>query len=372
MNKPQWKKIEDTLKDYAQKSINSKGRKHPEPEHDFRSPFQRDKDRIVHSRAFRRLEYKTQVFTNPFSDHYRTRLTHTIEVAGIGRTVSRALGLNEDLSEAIALAHDVGHPPFGHIGETILNKLMENNDGFEHNIQSIRILEHLEHKYPEFDGLNLTSEVLKGLMKHEYTHKASSLTKNNNPLQNTLEAQLVDIADEITYNSHDLDDGLNSNILRIDDLQQISLWNENFNRIRTNYPNISIQRAISYTVRTILDSVVTDLINNSNYNLEKHNIKTQQDYLKLNHKIISLSSEMKTKHKELKAFLYANFYKHPQLVKTQKIAEDIITTLFTRYSKNPNLFLKQPEKVQNIKRAVCDYIAGMTDKFAFNTFEELF
>lgn len=374
--KPHWQKIEETLQDYAQKSINSKGRKHPEPEHGFRSPYQRDKDRIVHSRAFRRLEYKTQVFTNPFSDHYRTRLTHTIEVAGIGRTVSRALGVNEDLSEAIALAHDVGHPPFGHIGESILNKLMKDHDGFEHNVQSTRILEQLEHKYPSFDGLNLTHEVLSGLVKHEHTVKNAYYEDDHTVPEHyrlsTLEAQIVDIADEITYNSHDLDDGLTSNILRLDDLKNISLWQDNFGAIRKKHPNISLERAQSFTIRGILDSVVTDLINTSTKNIEKHNIKTQSDYMEADYRIIALSDEMYKKHKELKNFLFKNFYKHPQLLKTQGEAENIITALFKKYSDNPSLFLKQPEKVADVKRAICDYIAGMTDKFAYNTYSELF
>ncbi|MDP3980044.1 MAG: dNTP triphosphohydrolase, partial [Chlamydiota bacterium] len=261
ITRSQYEAIEnEMLAPYASKCMFSKGRAFPEEEHPVRTAFQRDRDRVIHSRAFRRLEYKTQVFVNHEGDHYRTRLTHTMEVAQIGRNIARALRLNEDLTEAITLAHDVGHPPFGHSGEKALNKLMANNGGFEHNRQSIRIVEKIEKRYPDFDGLNLTWEVRKGLQKH--LGNVSSL-----------EAQTADIADDIAYLCHDLDDGLSSGLLFEKDLEQLSLWRNIHMKIRERYPNAEPEVLHSYTVRSLIDYLVTSLLDESAKRIREQNIE---------------------------------------------------------------------------------------------------
>ncbi|MDP2689594.1 MAG: deoxyguanosinetriphosphate triphosphohydrolase, partial [Deltaproteobacteria bacterium] len=249
------------LAPYASRSAETRGRRHPEAEHPFRTPFQRDRDRVIHCNAFRRLEYKTQVFVYHEGDHYRTRLTHTIEVAQISRTIARALGLNEDLAEAIALAHDLGHPPFGHTGEDELDKLMKDTGGFEHNAQSLRIVEELERKYPGFNGLNLTWEVREGIVKHNSEHDRPGLNDEYETGKSAcLEAQIVDIADEIAYNNHDIDDGISSEMLEPEALSAVALWRENFGEVKRQHPAADFKILKSQTVIRVINAQVTDLV----------------------------------------------------------------------------------------------------------------
>jgi len=373
-NKKTWEEIEElTLAPYAQKTINSQGRKFKEEEHPFRSPYQRDRDRIVYSPAFRRLEYKTQVFVSYKGDHYRTRLTHTIEVAGISRTIARTLRLNEDLTEAIALAHDIGHSPFGHSGEDTLNKLMKNDGGFNHNVQSLRIVEKLAQKYPTFSGLNLTYEVKRGLMKHKHDIRNADYEKDPNlDLKTTiLEAHIADLADEIAYNSHDMDDALEYGMLTEKDLEHIAIWKETYQQIKKEFPLISKRMQRLYTIRTIIDTVVTDLLITSLKQIEKLNIQSQEDVLNSQEDIICFSPEIAQMNKELKKFLLANFYEHPAILKKKKEGQEILEFLFEIHLKDPSLFLKNPDKIQNMRRVVCDYIAGMTDRFVYQEYERL-
>ncbi len=351
------------LAPYAIKSEETKGRAHPEKEHDFRTAYQRDRDRIVHSTAFRRLEYKTQVFVNHEGDHYRTRLTHTIEMSQIARTIGRALRLNEDLIEAIALAHDLGHGPFGHAGQDALSELMKGHGGFEHNKQCLRIVEQLEESYAGFPGLNLTFEVRQGLNKHE---------KKRTP---SLEADVVDYADSIAYNGHDLDDGLRAGLIDPAQLEKIKLWQE-LNRyiqhksIKTN-PTIRIKIAI----RLLINRMVGDLIEQSAKNIERYKIKKSADYIRLNREVICFSKEISSKVNEIKLFLTENLYHHYRVVRMTEKGKRFIKELFHLYIDRPEQLpphVRRRTSQDNFYRAVCDYIAGMTDRFALDEYNRLF
>lgn len=365
---------EKLLAPYAQLSKNSRGREYKEPKHPTRTPYQRDRDRIIHSRAFRRLEYKTQVFVTHEGDHYRTRLTHTIEVAMIGRSIARALQLNEDLTEAIALVHDVGHPPFGHSGEEALQKLMQQHGGFEHNGQSLRIVEELETKYPDFTGLNLTWEVREGIAKHKSTYdrpKPEQFDPDNRP---TLEAQIVNVADEIAYNTHDLDDGLESGILTYKDLKGITAWQESYEEICTKYPKTSDEIKRYYTIRSIIDKQVKQLLKHTKRNIKKYNIKTLADVRKAPVEILDFSPQQLTENRELKNFLYNNLYSNYQVNRMNHKAILVIKELFHTYLNNPKLLAPSTRaklKLYPIERVVCDYIAGMTDRYAFQEHKKL-
>lgn len=363
------------LAPYAAKSGFSKGRRHPEAEHPFRTPFQRDRDRIIHSHAFRRLEYKTQVFVYHEGDHYRTRLTHTIEVAQISRTIARALGLNEDLAEAIALAHDLGHPPFGHTGEDALNHLMEGHGGFEHNAQSLRIVEELESKYPGFRGLNLTFEVREGVVKHSSEHDRPGINPEYERGRSaSLEAQIVDIADEIAYNNHDIDDGLSSEMLDRDMLMDISLWREQFEEVKKKFPDESFKILKSQTVIKIINAQVTDLVDAIRKTIEEEGIDSLDAVRSRKGNIAHFSHDMEVKNKELKKFLKVNLYSHHRVIRMADKARRILKSLFSVYMREPKLLPpKTCMEIDNYgkERVICDYIAGMTDRFALDEYKKL-
>lgn len=364
------------LSPFAAKSGATRGRRHKEPEHPFRTPFQRDRDRIIHSHAFRRLEYKTQVFVYHEGDHYRTRLTHTIEVAQISRTIARALGLNEDLAEAIALAHDLGHPPFGHTGEDALNHLMEGFGGFEHNSQSLRIVEELERKYPGFNGLNLTFEVREGIIKHSSEHDRpgvnSSYELDKSP---SLEAQIVDIADEIAYNNHDIDDGLSSELLEPGQMVEVELWKAHFDEVKRQFPNEDFKVLKSQTIIRIINAQVTDLVNNIVSIIDKEGIQSLETVRSRGDNIASFSPEMEAMNRALKSFLKENLYSHHRVVRMADKARRILRNLFNVYMREPKLL--PPKTVLAMdrfgrERTICDYVAGMTDRFALDEYKKLF
>lgn len=352
------------LAPYASLSFQSRGRKYPEKSHLLRLEYQRDRDRVIHSTAFRRLEYKSQVVLNGTGDHFRTRLTHTMEVAAIARTTARALALNEDLTEAIALAHDLGHPPFGHPGEDILNRLMADHGGFEHNRQSFRIVDELEMKYPEFRGLNLTCETLDGIA---LGHKSSP----SGGLQPSLEAQVTDLADEIAYCCHDLDDALDNGLLKVGQLQDVKLWKEISGEIYKNYPKISAEEHRRYAVRCIIDFLVGDLCQQSAQNLQDANPANAQEAQKLNRRLIAFNSETKKKIKQLHEFLYENFYSHPKVLQMKNRACEMLEELFKFYCAHPDeIGEKFLSRIQSdgVYRAVCDYVSGMTDRYALQCY----
>lgn len=363
------------LKSYAQHEADSKGRIHSEKEHSFRGIYQRDRDRIIHSRAFRRLEYKTQVFVNHEGDHYRTRLTHTLEAAMISRTIARALGLNEDLSEAIALAHDIGHPPFGHQGEYILNDIMKDHGGFEHNKQGLRIVDELERKYPGFNGLNLTWEVREGIAKHSTTYDSQSVEKGEFGGKPSLEAQVVDLADEIAYTTHDLDDGLFSELLSEEDLMNIELWTMFYDKIRRTQKGTHPELIKSYTIRCVINYLVEDLVKTTVERLGSIEIKTVEEVRAYNSKIVNFSDEILRRHTELKTFLYNRLYTNYHVMRLNKIARRILEELFMLYSNSPNQMGRDSRlkaRHGDLHRVVCDYIAGMTDRYAFQEYKRFF
>ena len=362
------------LAPYAMRSMHSKGRKYPEPEHTYRSLYQRDRDRIVHSRAFRRLEYKTQVFVNHEGDHYRTRLTHTLEVAMISRSIARSLGLNEDLVEALALVHDVGHPAFGHSGEHILDEMMKNHGGFEHNHQGLRIVEVLEQKYPDFDGINLSWEVREGIIKHNCEYAKTIGHEYDPEKAPLLEVQVVNIADEIAYNSHDLDDGLSSGLFTIQDLACIETWIEVEQSIRDQRSDLNERMLAHAVVRGIIDTQVRDVLCKTQENLRKHTIQSVDDVHAAPEPLVTFSSEVAKKHLKLKRYLYENLYTHHQVEIMNQKGLRIIRELFELFVSNPRLLdpdTKNRLSSTPLERVVCDYIAGMTDRYAFEQYRKL-
>ena len=363
------------LAPYSMKSRDSAGRKHPEPEHPFRTAFQRDRDRVVHSSSFRRLEYKTQVFVYHEGDYYRTRLTHTIEVSQIARTIARALNLNEDLSEAVALSHDLGHPPFGHSGEKALNDLMKDHGGFEHNRQSLRLVEELERKYPDFPGLNLSAEVREGLEKHSTDYDHPVLSEEKKKIAPTLEAQVVDNADGIAYNSHDLDDGITSDMVNVDQLKDIALWRENIEKIEATSPTLEFKMKKYQVVRMIINQQVTDLIQQTVKNIRERDIMDMEKVRSQTSPVVGFSPAMQKKNQELKDFLRTYLYRHYRVNRMENKAIRIITKLFTTYVRQIELLPPFPPHAQrefSKERLVCDYIAGMTDRFALSEMKKLF
>ncbi len=373
---------ENNLASYALKSSNTIGRVYSESPPVLRTEFQRDRERIIHSTAFRRLEYKTQVFVNHEGDMYRTRLTHTIEVTQITRAVARALKLNEDLAESIALAHDLGHAPFGHAGQDILNKCMKNFGGFEHNIQSLRIIDKLENQYASFPGLNLCFETREGILKkcsislaHELGPVALRFLKKKQP---SLEAQITNICDEIAYNNHDIQDGVKSKRISLDQLKTIPIFFEQMKNVLKKYPSLAESKIVNETVRLIINLLITDLIKNSNQNIKNENIITANDVKNYNKLIISFSNNVKQLNSELKKFLHKNLYKHQDILKMTKQANVTISNLFSIYNENIKLL---PQKFYNYnlrkinsghkERVICDYIAGMTDRFAQKEYVKL-
>ena len=367
---------EDLLSTYAQKSRFTRGRCFKEEEHGYRSCYQRDRDRIIYSTAFRRLEYKTQVFVNHEGDYYRTRLTHTLEVSQIARSIARALGLNEDLVEAISLAHDLGHTPFGHSGEDALHEIMQDHGGFEHNSQGLRIVDYLEERYPGFPGLNLTHEVREGIIKHstpfDRPRSLIPFEMKGSPL---LEIQTVDIADEIAYDNHDLDDGITSGLIKEEDLCSVGLWREKDKEIKKRYPGIKGEVRKYQIISSIINSQVTDLISRTEANIKRLKIKRPQDVFAVPERIVAMSKEMQALRAPMRKFLTEKLYKHYRVVRMSSKAHRFITSLFQVYiDKTEQL---PPATQARIKkgdkyRVICDYIAGMTDRYALDEYKKLF
>lgn len=360
---------------YAIKSKDSKGRNFPEEEADFRTRFQRDRERVLHTTAFRRLEYKTQVFINNEGDYYRTRLTHSLEVAQLGRSVARSLGANEDLVETICLAHDLGHPPFGHSGETVLAKLMLDHGGFNHNAHSLRIVTELEHRYPDFPGLNLSYEVLEGMVKHETDYDVSDAKDYDPDLRGSLEAQISNVADELAYTSHDLDDGLRSGMITPSQLDGIAIWeiiNESLGRRKSETLDELTRHQI---IRRLIGFETTDLIQSIDRYLRKSNVKSALDLQKLPYNVVGFSEDMFRRNRELKDFLFNNLYRHYRVVRMASKAEKIVSDLFGIYQQNPATLpthIQPSIRDKGLERSICDYIAGMTDRFAIDEYNRLF
>ena len=358
---------------FAQKSGDSRGRKYPEQSHAYRTEFQRDRARIIHSRAFRRLEYKTQVFLNGTGDHLRTRLTHSIEVASISRTIARALALNEDLAETIALAHDLGHTPFGHSGEEILAECMRDHGGFEHNRQSLRVVELLENAYPDFPGLNLTFEVREGLRKHQDVYEAPSPGGEKYKCP-SLEAQIANLADEITYYSHDLDDAVDFDILSAEQLDQNAVWQRSERSVLSRYPDAREPELHKLIIRDIIDVQVQDLVGTSATSISKANPKSPDDVRKQEAPLIGYSEELHGANAALRKFLYANVYYHPRVTKVNQRACEMLKKVFESYVADPGqlgeVATKRIEQ-EGLHRTVCDYVAGMTDRYLMEEYARI-
>lgn len=367
------------LAPYAMKSGEARGRVYKEKEHDYRSAYQRDRDRIIYSSAFRRLEYKTQVFVNHEGDYYRTRLTHTLEVAQIAKSIARALRLNEELTEAIALAHDLGHTPFGHAGEDALRELMAEHGGFEHNAQGLRVVDFLEERYPTFPGLNLTYEVREGVVKHatSFDHPTiiidiKGFEPESLPL---LETQAVDIADEIAYDNHDLDDGITSGLIKESSLEKIGIWKNISNLIDKKYPAQSDEKRKYQIIRAIINNQVTDLIQESEKNIKKFKIKSPKDAKRLPGKVITFSRTMRERRKPMRQFLMENLYQHYRVVRMSDKALRFIKKLFEVYLAKPQQLPPTSRKRlsgESPQRVICDYIAGMTDRYALDEYKKFF
>jgi len=373
------------LAPYAAKESSSRGRRHPELRHAYRSEFQRDRDRVIHSTAFRRLVYKTQVFVNHEGDHYRTRLTHSLEVAQIGRTIARELELNEQLVEAICLAHDLGHTPFGHAGQDALNACMKPYGGFEHNLQSLRVVEELEEKYSAFPGLNLTFESREGILKHCSKKDARSLgdlgERFLNRHQPGLEAQLANIADEIAYNNHDVDDGLRAGLLNEKELCAVDLFRDQFEAVRKQTPEIGRRVMIHETVRGMINEIVTDLIDNTRQTLEKAQPADIEAVRVQRQPLVSLTRTAAARHHDLKDFLRKSLYLHERVLGMTGKARDVVTGLFQCYMNDIRAMPRdhagkaaqwqQESGDAGRARAVADYVAGMTDRYAYSAYGRL-
>ena len=361
----------------------SKGRIYRESISKYRTPFQRDRDRIIHSASFRRLKHKTQVFVNTEGDHYRTRITHSIEVAQIARSIARYLNLNEDLAETLSLAHDLGHTPFGHAGEEALNSCMKNFGGFDHNVQTLRIVTILENRYYNFNGLNLTFETLDGLVKHNGPIK--NLTKFNTILgknffknkidfsnNTSLEAQIASISDDIAYNSHDLEDGLKSNLFKLNDLMKIPVLNKIILKHKKKIKKYSVDLVVRQIIRDIINEMVSDVINTTKNNLKLNKIKNLKDVYNSKKKIVNFSNNMQKFDLKIKSFLKKKMYFHKSVSIKTNYGKKIIKNLFLLIKKKPNKYINiKKYKNSNLERIICDYIAGMTDRYAINLYKRI-
>ncbi len=370
---------EGALAPSAQRASATRGRRHPEEEHAYRTAYQRDRDRIIHSRAFRRLEYKTQVFVNHEGDHYRTRLTHSIEVSQIGRTVARALLLNGDLVESLALSHDLGHTPFGHLGEDVLDEMMEDHGGFNHNRQTLRIVEQLEERYPGFRGLNLTFEVREGIAKHSRPidlATAPELVEYEPALEPPLEAQMIDLVDEIAYNHHDIDDGLDSGLLSAEALaREVPLFGEKLSAARERWPDVDPRQVQTEAMRGLIDELVTDLIRTTQIRIAEAKVVSVDDVRKAGRFLVGLSQGVLERNRILKAYLHENLYRHQRIERMKDKARRILVALFDRYRENPRLLPADARRriaTEGLERAIADYIAGMTDRYAAEEYLRLF
>ena len=388
------------LSPFAARSDRSRGRKHDEPEHPYRSIYMRDRDRIIHCTAFRRLEYKTQVFVNHEGDYYRTRLTHTMEVAQIARIIARILRVNEDLTEAIALAHDIGHTPFGHSGEDALNELMQADGGFEHNLHGLRVVDLLERRYPDFPGLNLTYEVREAIAKHHTSYDHPALTDQFNPSERPLvEAQIVEVADTIAYHSHDIDDGLKSGFLLEKDLDDVTMWRLAKQTATARYGELSKDLRRVQTVRHIIDMEVTDALEATEFNLNWVKLKDAESVRKLEKNVVAFSEKLKALKDELEDFLMEKLYRHHRVLRMASKARRFLKEIFGAYAADVRQLpveyqrrIKEEEKrllderdepapdeteldlirQKAARRIVCDYVAGMTDRYAQEDYLKLF
>ncbi len=365
-----------TLAGYAQFSSESRGRIYAEPQPLWRTQYQRDRDRVIHSRAFRRLEYKTQVFLNGTGDHLRTRLTHTIEVAAMARNIARALGLNEDLAETIALAHDLGHSPFGHRGEAVLNRLMREHGGFEHNRQSLRIVEELEEKYPGFRGLNLAWEVREGLLKHQTTYDQPGQRKGFSAKSPSLEAQIANLADELIYGSHDLDDGLDAGLLAEKKLMsEVRLFADAARSVRKEHGELPAEIRRYFIIRCIIDLQVRDVVETSEAAIIASGVKTADDVRKQPRPLVQHSRKRRGLNSELRAYLYKNLYFNPAVMEPNRRAGEMLGELFHYFVQHPREIgasSRKRARKAGWHRAICDYISGMTDRYTILEHQRLF
>lgn len=363
------------LAPYAMRSANSRGRDHKEANSKTRTAFQRDRDRIIHTTAFRRLEYKTQVFVNNEGDHYRTRLTHTLEVAQLGRSIARGLGANEDLTEAICLAHDLGHPPFGHAGEATLNKLTQASlGGFNHNTQSLRIVTYLERRYPNFNGLNLTYETREGMIKHETVYDKSDASGYDPDKRGFVEAQIANMADPIAYDSHDLDDGLRAGMFSPDDLAHLAIWQELRERVGWTTGNFTLMIQ-HQMIRELVGMLVTNVVQTSSAKLEGLRLDSPEKVQLHHENVIGFSADLAPKVKALKTFLYARMYRHYRLMRMTSKAEKFITELYNAYINESRMLPTRTQarlEEDDLAQVVTDYIAGMTDRYALDEWSRLF
>jgi dGTPase len=352
---------------YAARSGTSCGRVHSEPPHPYRAEYQRDRDRVLHCRAFRRLEYKTQVFVHVIADHYRTRLTHTMEMTAIGRTMARALAVNEDLTEAIALAHDIGHSPFGHCGERELDALMKDDGGFDHNLQSLRWVELLERRYPGFTGLNLTWEVRAGLRKHMAATPGAELDGRPIGPYQYMEAQIADVADDIAYQSHDVEDGLEAGLLSHDLLQELALWRMADARCRAHYGEVPEADRAAYVIRFLLDMQVEDVLRTTSARLRQHQPDSPAAVMQASERMVAFSEEMTGLLQPYREFLFKELYWHPAVDESNQHAVQLMRRLFHHYVEHPDTMgrrARQQVERDGLMRSACDYVAGMTDVYA--------
>jgi dGTPase len=367
--------LEDqSLAPYGMRSRDTKGRAYPDKEPQHRTSFQRDRDRVIHTSAFRRLEYKTQVFNNFEGDYFRTRLTHTLEVAQVGRTIARALGANEDLIEAICLAHDIGHAAFGHSGESTLNKLLKDQGGYDHNKQSFRIVTKLERRYPDWPGLNLTWEVREGIVKHETEYDVSDAAKFNPELRGDLEAQIANVADELAYTTHDLDDGIRSGMINHHMFTELKLWQQVIASVGWDGKGEMSELMRHRIIRRLVGILISDVIEATDARIQASGAQSYLDIQKLDHNVIGYSDAIKPINKELKTFLFKNLYSHPRVLGMAQHAEEVLTTIYTAYVNNSQMLTADfqafiPER--GLERTVADYIAGMTDRFAQQEYNRL-
>ncbi|HYL11414.1 MAG TPA: deoxyguanosinetriphosphate triphosphohydrolase [Terriglobales bacterium] len=366
------------LADYAVRVEESRGRRYPEPKHPYRNDFERDRDRVVHARAFRRLKDKTQVFTRRYSDHFRNRLTHTIEVAQIARTIAGQLGLNVDLVEALALAHDIGHPPFGHAGEKALDAVMrEHGFFFDHNLHALRIVEDFELRYASFRGLNLTFEVREGIIKHSRDYPPASfpeLREYDLDSRPSLEAQLIDLADEVAYNTADLDDGLEAHLLTLDEIRWgVSMFNGYYQEVEAKFPDAIEKLKFNEALKRMLNRLADDLIQNTRENLQRARIRNLQDVRAHPERLVAFSEAVESDRREAKNFLYASLYFSPALEPEKQDAERVISELFAYWMKKPEALpstYQDKARQEPLPRVVCDYIAGMTDNFIYEQYDK--
>jgi dGTPase len=371
-----WLELEDrVLAPYAMKTRLSRGRKHSEPVHPYRTLYQRDRDRIVHSTAFRRLMYKTQVLVAQTNDHHRTRLTHTLEVAQISRTIARHLGLNEDLTEAIALSHDLGHPPFGHAGEQALAECMKDHGGFEHNRHGLRIVDFLEYRYADFPGLNLTWEVLESMAKHSPQREAQELKQFMSAGQPLLEAQVVDAADSLAYDTHDVEDAIGVGLITPDDMEEVEFWQRAVEQVRQKHPRIGPLQFVPTVIRALISWQVTDLLEHTQKRLRDHQINSLQDVREGKSPAVGPGLEVKEWKAKLENFLHDRVYRHSRVLRMAAKGQRVIERLFEEFKKSPEQLperYRQRAETGQLDRTICDYLAGMTDRFVQEEYLRLF